>query len=88
MDLCPTMLDDHGLIPALRACIKDFPVRKGRKILFTTFSEVKALDNVKRTMLYRVAQEALINVAKHAGASVVKVTITKTHEGVGRGNGR
>ncbi len=81
-DLRPMMLDDLGLIPALRAYIKDFPGRKGRKILFSAFSEVEALDNVKRTMLYRVAQEALINVAKHADASVVKVSITKTREGV------
>lgn len=81
-DLRPTLLDDLGLIPALRAYIKDFPGRKGRKIQFSAFSDVEALDNVKRTMLYRVAQEALINVAKHAEASVVKVAITKTREGV------
>jgi hypothetical protein len=81
-ELRPASLDDLGLIPALRSYIEDFPKQKGRQIQFTAFAGVEALDNDKRTVLYRVAQEALTNVAKHAHARVVKVTILKIPGGV------
>jgi len=81
-ELRPASLDDLGLIPALRSYIEDLPAQKGRQIRFTASAGVEALDNDKRTVLYRVAQEALINVARHAHASLVKVSILKTPEGV------
>ena len=74
-ELRPASLDDLGLIPAIRSYLEDFPKRKGRQIQFTAFAGVEALDNDKRTVLYRVAQEALTNIAKHAHARVVQVTI-------------
>jgi len=80
-ELRPAMLDQLGLIPALRSYINDFPKRKGRSIQLTAFAGVEALDNDKRTVLYRVAQEALTNVAKHARASVVKVIILQVPGG-------
>jgi signal transduction histidine kinase len=76
-ELRPASLDDLGLIPAIRSYLEDFPKRKGRQIQFTAFAGVEALDNDKRTVLYRVAQEALTNVDKHAHARVVTVTILK-----------
>lgn len=81
-ELRPAMLDQLGLIPTLRSYIDDFPKRKGLQIQFTAFAGAEALDNDKRTVLYRVAQEALTNVAKHARASVVKVIILKVPGGV------
>lgn len=81
-ELRPSMLDDLGLIPALRAYINEFPKRKGRTIEFSAFAGIETLDTDKRTMLYRVAQEALINIAKHAQASVVKVVFSKIQDGV------
>jgi PAS domain S-box-containing protein len=81
-ELRPPMLDDLGLIPALNTYIVDFSKRKGLKIQFTAFSGVEAFEGDKRTVLYRVTQEALANVAKHARASAVKVVIMKAREGV------
>lgn len=81
-DLRPSALDDLGLIPALRTYIGDFPKRKGRQIRFAAYAGVEALDSDKRTALYRVTQEALVNAAKHAGASVIKVSILKAEGGV------
>jgi PAS domain S-box-containing protein len=81
-ELRPAMLDELGLIPTLRSYIDDFPKRKGLQIQFTAFAGAEALDNDKRTVLYRVAQEALTNVVKHARASVVKVIILKVPGGV------
>jgi signal transduction histidine kinase len=81
-ELRPASLDDLGLLPALRTYLGDQPKRKGRVIEFTAFAGVEALDNDKRTMLYRVAQEALTNANKHARASVVKVSILEMKDGV------
>ncbi len=80
--LRPTMLDDLGLIPTLRSFIKDLPGSKGLRIHFTAFPGIEALDNNQRTMLYRVAQEALTNVARHAHAQIAIVRIQKTPEGI------
>lgn len=81
-ELRPAMLDDLGLVPALRAHIDGFPRRKGRVIRFTASAAVKILDHDKRTVLYRVAQEALVNVARHAHAREVEVRLLKVRGGV------
>ncbi len=76
-ELRPAVLDDLGLIPALRALMKEFGKRTGVRIDFTSMpaEEIKQLDSLKRTVLYRIAQEALINVGKHAQASLVEVLL-------------
>ena len=75
--LRPPLLDDLGLIPALHSYMKDFTKRTRIPIHFAAFAGVERLDIDKRTVLYRVAQEALTNVAKHARASRVNLTIVK-----------
>jgi PAS domain S-box-containing protein len=77
--LRPATLDDLGLIPALHSHVKDFAKRTGLSVHFTSFTRgrTELLDSNKRTVLYRVAQEALVNVAKHAQASLVTVSIRK-----------
>ena len=76
-ELRPAMLDDLGLVPALLAFMKEFGKRTGLQIRFTamTADKIEQLNNLKRTMLFRVAQEALTNVTKHARASLAKVSI-------------
>jgi PAS domain S-box-containing protein len=77
--LRPAALDDLGLIPALRSYVKDFAKRTGLSIRAMGFTrdKMEQLDSAKRTVLYRVAQESLINVARHAQASLVNVSIQK-----------
>jgi signal transduction histidine kinase len=77
--LRPPALDDLGLIPALHSYMKDFAKRTGLSVRFTSFTRgrIEQLGSAKRTVLYRIAQEALVNVAKHAQASLVKVRIQK-----------
>ena len=77
--LRPPALDDLGLIPALHSYVKDFAKRTGLAVHFTSFTRdrTELLDSDKRTVLYRVVQEALSNVAKHAQASRVNVNIRK-----------
>jgi PAS domain S-box-containing protein len=78
-ELRPAALDDLGLFPALHAFMKEFTKRTGIHIHFTTFasSRIKHLNNATRTVFYRVAQEALTNVARHAQASFVEVNFEK-----------
>jgi signal transduction histidine kinase len=76
-ELRPTILDDLGLIPALHSFMKEFIKRTGLHVRFTTFAGVEKLNSAQRTVLYRVAQEALTNVARHAQATRVEARIQK-----------
>jgi signal transduction histidine kinase len=75
-ELRPAMLDDLGLIPALHAYCKNLAARKKTKFLLTAFAGVEALGDDERTVLFRVAQEALTNVVRHARATEVKINIS------------
>jgi signal transduction histidine kinase len=75
-ELRPAVLDDLGLIPALHAYCKNLAVGKKLKIKLTLFSGVEALGGAARTVLFRVAQEALTNVVRHAEASRVTLDIS------------
>jgi signal transduction histidine kinase len=74
-ELRPTALDDLGLTATLRSLLKDFMRRTGIRVRFSTFAQVEQLDNLRLTVLYRVVQSALANVAEHAHASQVKISI-------------
>jgi signal transduction histidine kinase len=75
----------------LHSFLKDFVKETGVRVSLTAFAGVEALDGAQRTTLYRVAQEALANVARHAHASQAEVTIRKLAGDVSmeiRDNGR
>jgi signal transduction histidine kinase len=58
-DLRPTLLDDLGLIPALRTYLHAFGKRHGRRVTFSAQAEVEELTRARRTALFRLAQAAL-----------------------------
>jgi signal transduction histidine kinase len=76
-ELRPAVLDDLGLIPALHAYGKHLATRKKIELKITAFTGIEALSGVKLLTLFRVAQEALTNVARHAHATKVSLRITK-----------
>ena len=76
-DLRPAVLDDIGLIPALHAYSKNLAARHGIRINMTAFGGVEKLSIARRTILFRVAQEALNNVVRHAEATLVKLGISE-----------
>lgn len=81
-DLRPLKLDDLGLVPTLRGLIKDFS-RKFK--IRTTLKRVKLyrrLPSDMETMIYRIVQEALTNVAKHARATQVSIWLERIEEQV------
>ena len=81
-ELRPAVLDDLGLIPALHSCMKSFTERTGVRTHLTAFTGVELLTMPRRTALFRVAQEALTNVGRHAQAARVEVSIRKQPDGV------
>ena len=76
-ELRPAVLDDLGLIPALHSFVKLFSKRTRIHVHLKVFAGIEQLENSKRTVLYRVAQEALTNVGRHAQAGRVEVSIQK-----------
>jgi signal transduction histidine kinase len=76
-ELRPTVLDDLGLIPALHTFLKSFMEETGIRVSLSAFAAVEQVNGDKRTVLYRVAQEALTNVARHAQASRAELRIQK-----------
>lgn len=76
-ELRPAVLDDLGLVPALHSFMKSFMTRTGVRAHLTVFKGIEELDAAKSMVLYRVAQEALTNVGRHARASRVDLIIQK-----------
>lgn len=74
-ELRPTVLDDVGLIPALHALMKTFREQTGIRVSLSAFAAVEELIGKRRTVLFRIAQEALTNIARHAQASETEVSI-------------
>jgi PAS domain S-box-containing protein len=73
--LRPAMLDDLGLIPALQLVCKGLKAKKKLKIHITALGGIDGLVSEGRTVLFRIAQEALNNVCRHADASEVSVSV-------------
>ncbi len=81
-ELRPTMLDELGLLPALRSYLKGFANRTRLQVHFQGHPVAEGLDNDQKTVVFRVAQESLTNVAKHAQASRVELVIQPHKDGV------
>ena len=71
----PSVLDDLGLVKAVRRLVDDFSTRTGVKITYVHKDPVAALSTEVAICLYRVVQESLSNIARHAQASQVEVEL-------------
>ena len=76
--LRPTALDDHGLVPAIEEQLRRFKAQYGIEASLSTEGELADLGNDQQLVLYRVTQEALNNIARHASASNVAVQIARS----------
>jgi signal transduction histidine kinase len=78
VELRPAALDDFGLMPALERLAMTFSEHSGTAVdLAAKLGEERLLPEVETT-IYRIVQEALTNVAKHAEARRVSITLTRT----------
>jgi PAS domain S-box-containing protein len=78
LDLRPSILDDLGLIPALRWYVTRQAARAGWALDFQTDDEIPALPESVQVACFRIAQEALTNVMRHAGAQRVSVSLRRS----------
>lgn len=82
VELRPGVLDDLGLVAALQWQAQDFSKRTDIRTTFTTNSEEISLDRERSTALFRICQEALTNIVRHARATRVTVSVKKTRHRV------
>jgi len=80
--LHPSILEDLGLTAALGELCEEFSAREGIEAQFEQEAMPKALPADVASCLYRVAQEALHNVSKHARANRVRLKIRGSPEGI------
>jgi signal transduction histidine kinase len=78
--LRPSVLDDFGLVPSLDSHLKAFAERHGIKAGLTVTGVLDRLPPDVETALYRITQEALTNVARHARARRVQVVLSADRE--------
>ena len=74
--LRPTALDDHGLVAALAGQVSDFGQRTGMQARFHHHGELPTLSDEEQLVIFRVTQESLSNIAKHADARGVDVELS------------
>lgn len=81
-DLRPLILDDIGLPAALDSMAEEFEERTGVSVEIRKHPFTNQLGPDLKTTLFRVAQEALTNIERHAGASRVTIDMVKRMDGV------
>ncbi len=82
-DLRPSLLDDLGLLPALRALTHEFEERSGLGVKVDLVEQLPPLSSEAELALFRALQEGLSNVARHAEARNVIVTLTSQNGSIG-----
>jgi two-component system sensor histidine kinase UhpB len=73
--LRPTALDDHGLVAALRTHVREQDRRGPASVHFWADPTLGNLPADVQVVVYRVAQEALVNAARHSGATRIEVAL-------------
>jgi signal transduction histidine kinase len=82
VELRPTALDDFGLVAALERLAGTFEERSGIRTAVESSLSDDRLPPEAETVLYRLVQEALTNVVKHAGAETVSIVVARRGAGV------
>ena len=76
-DLRPGILDELGVVAAIRWRVKNFQKRTGISCKVVVQRGTPPFDSARSTAIFRVVQEALTNVMRHAAASKVKVSMVR-----------
>jgi two-component system sensor histidine kinase UhpB len=80
LELRPTMLDDLGLLPALLWHVQRFTAQSGIRIAFSHEGLNRRFSAKIETAAYRIIQETLTNVARHAGVGEAAVRVWTEHD--------
>lgn len=74
-DLRPMVLDDLGLVPAVKRYLEEFKTRDNIHCEFVLMGQERRLETTLEVAIFRIIQEALNNIKKHAGASFVLIKL-------------
>ena len=74
-ELRPPVLDDYGLLAALRQLVTEFAKRSGIAAEMSGVELLPRLPSIVETAMYRISQEALNNIVKHAQAKKVEISL-------------
>jgi PAS domain S-box-containing protein len=77
IELHPQQIEEFGLVTALRSHVEKYAKRAGVEVVITADGNFPRLTAKKETALFRIAQEALQNILKHAGATLVTIGLRK-----------
>jgi two-component system NarL family sensor kinase len=77
-DLRPAVLDDLGLAAALEHLAREFTQGRAAPVHFSAEGASAALPDVVNTVLFRIAQEALTNAGRHAGARAIALSLARS----------
>jgi signal transduction histidine kinase len=80
VDLHPKALDDFGLVAALERLIETWGAQAGIEVVFAARLGDDEVSEDASTAIYRIVQEALTNVVKHAAARHVSILLTRKNE--------
>lgn len=81
-EIRPHILDHLGLVPSIRGLIEDFEKRVGMQIQFFHKDIPRKIKPKVALALYRIVQESLANIIKHARAGEVYINLVKKGDGV------
>jgi PAS domain S-box-containing protein len=81
-DLSPSILQEFGLKSAMENLCNEFRKTTGMQVDFLTDLKEGGPDEMTSTYLFRIAQEGLINIQRHSGATRVKVALTMDNYGI------
>jgi two-component system NarL family sensor kinase len=81
-DLRPAILDDLGLAAALDHLAQEFTHNSAVPVHFGAQGSAEGLPDVVNTVLFRIAQEALTNIERHAGARHIDITLVRAGRSV------
>jgi two-component system sensor histidine kinase UhpB len=80
LDLRPSMLDDLGLVPALRSLLDQQGRRASVEVRFAAENMPEPFDPEIQTTCFRIAQEAITNAVRHAHATHIDLEIRRDDE--------
>jgi len=75
-DLRPSLLDDLGLLPALRSLVGEFASRREARTTFEAPDSLPVVTDEAEVALFRALQESLSNVGRHASSAPVRVVVS------------
>jgi two-component system nitrate/nitrite sensor histidine kinase NarX len=78
---CRVPVEQQGLVPAIKRAVEKFRKETGTNILLQCKEQQLSLPSNVELNAYRIVQEALTNIRKHANAYIVRVLVTRDNQG-------